>query len=79
MGKPCIDHFHPILSSMPIQELSALANEYRRLHAEGMSMHDIAWRFAGALTYVYDCRVEGRDPETGRRVGDDFQQGFSGK
>lgn len=71
MEKPVIDRFHQIVALMPTQDLNAMHDEIQRLHKAGMAMQDIAWRLAGALYYVYECRVENRDPETGRRLPSD--------
>lgn len=68
MENPVIDRFHQICALLPTQELNALTDEIKRLHSAGMSMKDIGWRLSGALYYVYECRVEGRDPETGRKT-----------
>lgn len=71
MEKAVIDRFHQICALMPTQELNALTDEIKRLHAAGMDMRAIGWRLSGALYYVYECRVDGRDPETGRKMNDE--------
>lgn len=56
MVNPVIDNFHSILASMPTQELNALDQEVNRLYKGGMSLHDIALRFIGAVHYVAEMR-----------------------
>lgn len=73
MEKHVIDRFHQILALMPMQDLCPLYDEIMRLHKEGQTPQQIAWRFIGAVTYVYECRVNNRDPETGRKVPNDLQ------
>lgn len=73
MENAVIDRFHQICALMPTQELNALVGEIKRLHDAGMEMRAIGWRLSGALYYVYECRVDGRNPETGRRIDDGAQ------